>query len=126
MRVAVQVKVVGEAGMNKSVQPEKQGVRGGLHGLVHLVWVQRFRWWGGGTSGQRGGQRQIPEDHAGTPKNWNLKLGEKGSHCRLFKLGRSSVRFTFGCLIQAARRRAGTQKQQVTSRDEEGLKQNLS
>lgn len=94
-RVAVQVKVAGEAGMNKSVQPEQHGVRGALHGLVLSVWVQRFRWWGGGTSGQRDGQGQIPEDHAGMPKNWNLKLGVKGSHGRVFTLGRSAVRFTF-------------------------------
>lgn len=81
MRVAVQVKVEGEAGMNKSVTPEQHGVHGALHGLVLPVWVQRFRWWGGGTSGQRDGQGHIPEDHAGMPKNWNLKLWVKGSHC---------------------------------------------
>lgn len=78
-----------------------------------------------GTSGQRDGQKQITEDRDGMPKNWNLKLGVKGSHCRVFSWAGAPPDLHFGYFTQAARWRAGTQRQQVTSRDREGLKRNL-
>lgn len=50
----------------------------------YMVWSPWFGYksaddGGRGTSGQRDGQGQITEGHAGMPKNWTLKLGLKGA-----------------------------------------------
>lgn len=69
----------------------------------YMVWCSLFGYegadgGGGHGFGQRDGQGEITKDCVSMPKNWNLKPGVKGSHCRICKLDGGTARFAFWIL----------------------------